>query len=113
MALHELATNAAKYGALSVAGGRVEVGWSRDDDGGLDLVWRESGGPPVKKPARQGLGTTLLRRALSGPIGGRTRLDWRPDGLVCELFLPASAQEPAAAAERAGPAAEPRPQSVR
>lgn len=93
MALHELATNAAKYGALSAAEGRVEVSWRRDLAGELRLSWCEIGGPPVKAPARRGLGTTLLGRALAGPIGGETRLEWRPQGLVCELVLPASAQE--------------------
>ena len=93
MALHELATNAAKYGALSAPRGRVEVSWSRDGVGGLRLIWRETGGPAVTAPARRGLGTTLLGRALAGPVGGETRLDWRPQGLVCELMLPASAQE--------------------
>jgi len=94
MALHELATNAAKYGALSTPQGRVEVSWRRDVAGELRLIWRETGGPPVMAPARRGLGTTLLGRALAGPVGGRTCLDWRPQGLVCELILPASAQEP-------------------
>jgi PAS domain S-box-containing protein len=94
MALHELATNAAKYGALSTAQGCVEVSWSRDAGGELRLIWCETGGPAVMEPARRGLGTTLLGRALAGPVGGRTRLDWRPQGLVCELILPASAQEP-------------------
>ncbi|CAN7274069.1 PAS domain-containing protein [Phenylobacterium sp. LjRoot219] len=93
MALHELATNAAKYGALSAPEGRVEVRWSRDAAGELRLTWRETGGPLVRAPARRGLGTTLLGRALSGPIGGETRLDWRPQGLICELVLPASALE--------------------
>jgi len=93
MALHELATNAAKYGALSTAKGCVAVSWSRDSAGELRLVWCETGGPTVTAPARRGLGTTLLGRALTGPIGGQTRLDWRPQGLVCELILPPSAQE--------------------
>jgi two-component sensor histidine kinase len=88
MALHELATNAAKYGALSTPEGRVEVQWSCDPLGALTLCWREAGGPRVRKPQTRGLGTTLLARALSGPIGGKTRLDWRPEGLVCELVLP-------------------------
>jgi PAS domain S-box-containing protein len=96
MALHELATNAAKYGALSMPEGRVDVQWSCDPLGALTLCWREAGGPRVSKPRTRGLGTTLLARALSGPIGGETRLDWRPEGLVCELVLPMPQQSTAA-----------------
>jgi two-component sensor histidine kinase len=99
MALHELATNAAKYGALSAPGGRVEVNWSRDDVGALSLTWRELLGPPVRAPDRPGLGVKMLARALAGTIGGATRLDWRHDGLVCELRLPANALERPAAPE--------------
>jgi len=109
MALHELATNAAKYGALSAPQGCVEVSWSRDSAGELRLVWRETGGPMVTEPARRGLGTTLLRRALAGSIGGETRLDWRPQGLVCELILPASAQETQLAGEPLSAPGEDRP----
>ncbi|MCR5881028.1 PAS domain-containing protein [Phenylobacterium sp. J367] len=87
MALHELATNAAKYGALSVPAGKVRVAWRRDG-GVLRIVWEEVGGPPVATPSRRGLGTSMLRRALEGPLGGETRLDWRETGLVCELELP-------------------------
>lgn len=117
MALHELATNAAKYGALSVSSGRVEVSWTRDDAGALSLCWREIGGPAVRKPSRKGLGTTLLERALAGPIRGATVLDWRGEGLVCKLVLPATALEggepPDGALDEPVTAAEPRPQSAR
>lgn len=108
MALHELATNAAKYGALSAPRGRVEVSWDRADDGALTIGWRETGGPQVRKPQRKGLGTTLLSRALSGPIRGGSTLDWRPEGLVCELTLPAAALDaPLDAATLEPAAAEP------
>lgn len=90
MALHELATNAAKYGALSTATGRVRVAWTRSADGRLLIRWSETGGPPVVRPTRRGLGTSMLARALEGPLKGDTRLDWRPEGLVCELELPLS-----------------------
>ncbi|WP_334162911.1 PAS domain-containing protein [Phenylobacterium sp.] len=90
MALHELATNAAKYGALSTSLGRVRVAWTRSPDGRLLIRWTETGGPPVRKPTRRGLGTSMLARALEGPLQGETRLDWRPEGLVCELELPLS-----------------------
>jgi PAS domain S-box-containing protein len=88
MALHELSTNAVKYGALRVPDGKVSVRWSRLPLERLLLVWEEQGGPAVTPPSRRGLGTTILQRALSGAIGGATRLEWRPTGLRCELELP-------------------------
>jgi chemotaxis family two-component system sensor kinase Cph1 len=86
MALHELATNAAKHGALSVAGGRVALDWRLTGERFV-LRWVESGGPRVKEPSRVGFGATVLGRALSG-VGGTTRLEWRRDGLVCEMEAP-------------------------
>lgn len=86
MAVHELATNAAKYGALSIAGGVVAVDWSVDEDR-LTIRWRERGGPAVSPPSTQGFGTTLLSRALAGVPGGKTQLDWRPNGLQADLEL--------------------------
>lgn len=97
MALHELATNAAKYGALSTRDGRVAVSWTRQAADPLVLHWVESGGPTVVKPARRGLGTAMLARALAGPLNGKTLLDWRPEGLVCQLELPCEALERAEA----------------
>jgi PAS domain S-box-containing protein len=91
MGLHELATNARKYGALSAAGGRVSVIWSLAEDGGerrLTLVWRERGGPPVAPPTRTGFGTRLLRRALGADLDGTVRLDFAPEGLVCTFDFP-------------------------
>jgi PAS domain S-box-containing protein len=88
MALHELSTNAIKYGALKVPAGQVSVRWSRCPMERLIIVWDEAGGPAVTPPSRRGLGTTILQRALSGSIGGATRLEWRPAGLRCELELP-------------------------
>jgi two-component sensor histidine kinase len=60
VALHELATNAAKYGALSAAKGRIRVEWSRAADGQLVFRWTETGGPPVNPPTRKGFGTTVV-----------------------------------------------------
>ncbi len=88
MAVHELATNAVKHGALSAPGGRVEVSWTSGAAGQAPVItWRESGGPPVRKPERLGLGASLLERALKGTIGGRTEIDWAESGLVCRLWL--------------------------
>ena len=85
--LHELATNAAKYGALSVAEGSVEVTWSRAADGLLVLRWTERGGPPVKPPMRQGFGTRVMERMIRGSLKGKMRFDWRAEGLACEIAL--------------------------
>jgi PAS domain S-box-containing protein len=113
MALHELATNAAKYGALSAQNGRVEVSWRRAPDGALGISWRETGGPPVRKPSRKGLGTTLLQRALAGPIGGKTVMEWRGEGLRCELTLPPEALETGGAEAAVGRTAEPATEPAR
>lgn len=90
MALHELGTNAAKYGALSVDGGRVSLTWSIE--GGaerrLHLRWAESGGPPVVEPARRGFGSMMIERALSSELQGHVDLEFAPDGLVCTIDAP-------------------------
>ena len=84
LALHELATNAAKYGALSVSGGRVEVQWWFEGDA-KRLEWRERGGPPVTVPTRKGFGSMLIATlAKSGDGSGTT---YAPDGLVCRISL--------------------------
>lgn len=87
MTLHELATNAAKYGALSVADGRVDLKWSHEPNGQLHLRWAETGGPAVREPTRQGFGGRIIERSIA-QIQGRTRFDWHPKGLVCEITLP-------------------------
>jgi PAS domain S-box-containing protein len=86
--LHELATNAAKYGALSVKTGHVQVEWSRAPDGRLLLRWSETGGPPVKPPTRQGFGTRVMEGMIRGQLRGEMRFAWRAEGLVCEIVLP-------------------------
>lgn len=88
LALHELATNAAKYGAFSVPTGHVAVKWQVRDDGGLGLSWTESGGPPVVPPTRRGFGSSLIERALTLETGGRATIDYRPGGVVCDIVLP-------------------------
>jgi two-component sensor histidine kinase len=86
--LHELATNAAKYGALSATEGQIEVKWSHTADGRLILRWTETGGPPVKTPTHQGFGGRVIKGMIE-QLKGRTRFDWRPEGLVCEIILQA------------------------
>ncbi len=85
--LHELATNAVKYGCLSVPNGHVEVTWSRGADERLILRWTERGGPPAKKPAREGFGTSVIERMIRDQLKGEMHLDWRAEGLVCEVVL--------------------------
>lgn len=84
MIFHELSTNALKYGALSKPGGSVSVNWLHTPDG-IDLTWREEGGPTVSAPSRSGFGSKLVSRSLSGR--GEVNLDYRPDGLVARLLL--------------------------
>jgi len=91
--LHELATNAVKYGALSVPAGHVTVAWEIVDEAGeatVRLTWREAGGPRVVPPARKGFGSRLIERGLVGAVGGVVRLDYDPAGLVCRLVAPLS-----------------------
>ncbi len=88
MTLHELATNAAKYGALSAPNGQIGLTWWHEADRRLTLRWREVGGPVVTKPARHGFGTRIIERLL-GPLKGNARFDWRAEGLVCEITLQA------------------------
>jgi len=90
VALHELTTNAVKYGALSVIVGRVRVEWSLATDGRLVIVWTECLGPRVSAPLHQGFGTRVVRQIINGELNGTSRFDWHPLGFVCELgFDPA------------------------
>ena len=91
LALHELATNAVKYGALSVENGRVDVRWARIADGGFELFWTESGGPPVSLPIHRGFGTTLLNQVTGRELNGEAEVEYRRAGVSVRL--------------RAGPAA--------
>jgi len=90
LALHELAVNATRHGALSAAGGKVAV-TVRAGDGDLVLAWREAGGPAVAPPAGRGFGTSLLEAVAGHERGGRLDLDWRSEGLACTLRLPLAA----------------------
>ncbi len=87
--LHELATNAAKYGALSVPGGYVEVNWSRAADGRLVLRWTEANGPAVNPPRHQGFGTRVIESMVVAQLKGEIRFAWRSQGLSCEITMPA------------------------
>jgi two-component sensor histidine kinase len=106
MTFHELATNAAKYGALSAPGGRVEVAWALDlppaggelSPGAVELVWRERGGPPVEPPLRRGFGTKLIERGVKliergvrHELAGDVRLEFAPEGVEYRARLPLSA----------------------
>lgn len=84
LALHELSTNAAKYGALSGDAGRVLIRWCLDGDR-LRLEWEEQGGPSVAEPAGRGFGSRLIERGLTADLGGSARLLFEPDGLRCEI----------------------------
>jgi two-component sensor histidine kinase len=86
MGLHELATNAAKYGALSNGSGRVEVDWTISaEPPGFSFRWAESGGPPVKMPERRGFGSRLIERGLAQDLDGDIRLEFDPAGVICTI----------------------------
>jgi PAS domain S-box-containing protein len=84
--LHELATNAAKYGALAVPDGELELQWSHDADGRLNLRWTESNGPKVREPAHKGFGGRVIEQMIA-QRSGKMHFDWLADGLVCEITL--------------------------
>lgn len=88
MVLHELTTNSVKYGALSVAAGRIRVAWSHPADGKLLLRWNEMNGPPVKPPARRGFGTRVIDSVVRAERG-EARYNWHADGLACEISIEA------------------------
>lgn len=87
MVFHELATNAAKYGALSEAG-QLRVTWSVEDTEVLSLEWRETGGPAPKPPSRRGFGSRLIERSITGELQGTVALDYDPAGLICRFTVP-------------------------
>lgn len=87
LALHELVTNSAKYGALSALSGQLAIKWQVDDNV-LAVTWEESGGPVVLPPTTRGFGTRSLIASVETQLGGQTAFDWRPEGLVCRLTVP-------------------------
>jgi two-component sensor histidine kinase len=94
LAVHELATNAVKHGALSTDDGGVDVSWQVEPTRGgrhLRLEWREHGGPPVSPPQRRGFGTRLIERSLTADEGGAVAFRFEPGGLVCIIDAAVSA----------------------
>jgi PAS domain S-box-containing protein len=89
MTIHELVTNAMKHGALSVPEGVVDLDWTGGGDAPLVLRWAESGGPPVRRPTRVGVGLDVVSKIAGEQLGGGARFDWRPAGLVCDVVVPA------------------------
>jgi PAS domain S-box-containing protein len=91
MAIHELTTNAAKYGALSVLGGSVSVSWALTGEGDrreLDVTWIERDGPTIEPPTRRGFGSQLLERVLTNQIGARATISFEPEGLQARVIVP-------------------------
>ncbi|WP_104667084.1 PAS domain-containing sensor histidine kinase [Ensifer adhaerens] len=90
MVLHELATNAIKYGALSTSTGKIQIEWETETASPprLRLSWRESGGPPVTPPTTAGFGTRLVQFSVSQELGGQVELNYQPEGLVVEIVSP-------------------------
>lgn len=86
--LHELATNAVKYGALSTPEGRIDLSWKICDEGKLIFEWIESNGPPVKEPAQRGFGSTLITTVGAKQLGGEIAIDWRREGIIVRAALP-------------------------
>lgn len=87
LVLHELATNAVKYGALSNETGRVVLRAERLEDGSFEMAWREEGGPPVSPPTRRGFGQSVIARGLGDTHGSGASVEFRPEGLVCRIRL--------------------------
>jgi len=87
LALHELVTNSAKYGALSTLAGRLSINWGIEADM-LKMVWEEKDGPCVEKPVSRGFGTRSVIASIESQLGGQAEFDWRTEGLVCRLSVP-------------------------
>lgn len=87
LTIHELATNAAKYGALGANGGRVSISWTLEDDA-VRIVWQESGGPPVPATRKRGFGTDLIEKIVAHELNRPVELDFAPDGVRCVITVP-------------------------
>ncbi len=105
LALHELATNAAKYGALSTDTGKLQLTWSIGPEA-LEVEWLETGGPPAAPPSSLGFGLSIVRSSIEAQFRGGVHYDWRPEGLCCRLVIPrAQIVNPEPASPQAAPAA--------
>jgi CheY-like chemotaxis protein len=91
LALHELAANAVKFGALSQDSGHVDVSWTLAADGGFELIWSESGGPTVMRPHHLGFGSTLLEQVTGRELNGAAAVEYRPSGVLARLRAGAAA----------------------
>ena len=98
MALHELATNAAKYGSLSTQDGHVDISWTTEGDS-FCMSWQESGGPPVTPPERTGFGTKILDQLTASSMSGSVSLSYAPDGVIWQLRCPISALQDSVGSE--------------
>ena len=94
LALHELVTNSAKYGALSSLSGQLSIKWQTADNM-LVLNWEETGGPPVREPNFRGFGTRGIMASIESQLGGQALFDWRAEGLLCQLLVPVTQWMPA------------------
>jgi PAS domain S-box-containing protein len=108
LALHELATNAVKYGALGKSDGRLRLGWHRTDDGGLTLEWQESGAGQSREPTRSGFGSRVVAASIERQLGGKVERHWGSDGLAVTIRLP-SGQLTDSLPEQPQPAPTPNP----
>ena len=88
LVLHEMMTNAAKYGALSVEGGRLAIKWSLDASGDLALTWRETNGPAVAPPSRRGFGSIVIEQTIPFELRGTARIDYRDEGISADFKIP-------------------------
>jgi PAS domain S-box-containing protein len=93
LALHELVTNSAKYGALSTLSGQLSITWE-SEDAILALTWKETGGPLVQAPTTRGFGTRSLMASVESQLGGQALFDWRAEGLICRLLIPLPGKAP-------------------
>jgi light-regulated signal transduction histidine kinase (bacteriophytochrome) len=89
LVIHELVTNSAKYGSLSISGGRVEILWKRGNNGDLMIDWRERDGPEVAQPSRKGFGSTIIDRSIPYDLGGSARIDYQTSGVEAAFTIPA------------------------
>jgi light-regulated signal transduction histidine kinase (bacteriophytochrome) len=90
LVMHEMMTNAAKYGALRESQGRVLISWSFTPEDALEILWQEEGGPPVRPPARKGFGTTIIERAVPHDLKGEAELGYSPFGVKARFLIPAA-----------------------